>query len=92
MNKGVLEHLAAFVAIAESGSMTAASSTTGTAQATLSRQLASLEKHLGCRLLNRSTRAISLTQDGEIYSLRSSGDSDSTDSAFLRPVPGSGFD
>lgn len=67
MNSGVLEHLAAFVAIAESGSVTAASIAMGTAQATLSRQLASLEKHLGCRLLNRSTRAISLTQDGEIY-------------------------
>jgi DNA-binding transcriptional LysR family regulator len=67
MNNGVLEHLAAFVAIAESGSVTAASIATGTAQATLSRQLASLEKHLDCRLLNRSTRAISLTQDGEIY-------------------------
>ena len=65
MNNGLLEHLEAFVAIAESGSVTAASIAMGTTQATLSRQLASLEKHLGCRLFHRSTRAISLTQDGE---------------------------
>lgn len=67
MNNGLLEHLEAFVAIAESGSVTAASIAMGTTQATLSRQLAALEKHLGCRLLHRSTRAISLTQDGETY-------------------------
>jgi DNA-binding transcriptional LysR family regulator len=67
MNNGLLEHLEAFVAIAESGSVTAASIALGTTQATLSRQLAALEKHLGCRLLHRSTRAISLTQDGETY-------------------------
>ncbi|WP_368564301.1 LysR substrate-binding domain-containing protein [Pseudoxanthomonas sp. UTMC 1351] len=67
MNNGLLEHIEAFVAIAESGSVTAASIAMGTTQATLSRQLAALEKHLGCRLLHRSTRAISLTQEGETY-------------------------
>jgi DNA-binding transcriptional LysR family regulator len=67
MNNGLLEHLEAFVAIAESGGVTSASVATGTPQATLSRQLAALEKHLGCRLLRRSTRAISLTEDGEAY-------------------------
>jgi DNA-binding transcriptional LysR family regulator len=67
MNNGLLEHLEAFAAIAESGSVTAASIAMGTTQATLSRQLAALERHLGCRLLHRSTRAISLTHDGEIY-------------------------
>lgn len=67
MNNGVLEHLAAFVAIAESGSLTSASIAIGRTQATLSRQLAALEKHLGCRLFSRSTRAISLTQEGESY-------------------------
>jgi len=67
MNNGLLEHIEAFVAIAESGSVTAASIAMGTTQATLSRQLAVLEKHLGCRLLHRSTRAISLTQEGETY-------------------------
>jgi DNA-binding transcriptional LysR family regulator len=67
MNNGLHEHLKAFVAIAEAGSFTNASIAIGIAQATLSRQLAALEKHLGCRLLNRSTRAVTLTGQGEIY-------------------------
>jgi DNA-binding transcriptional LysR family regulator len=67
MNNGLHEHLKAFVAIAEAGSFTAASIATGIGQATLSRQLAALEKHLGCRLLNRSTRAVSLTDQGQVY-------------------------
>jgi DNA-binding transcriptional LysR family regulator len=67
MNNGLLEHLKVFVAIAEAGSLTAASIATGIGQATISRQLAALEKHLGCRLLHRSTRAIALTEQGDIY-------------------------
>jgi len=67
MNNGLHEHLKAFVAIAEAGTFTAASIATGIGQATLSRQLAALEKHLGCRLLNRSTRAVTFTDQGEIY-------------------------
>lgn len=67
MNNGLHEHLKAFVAIAEAGSFTTASIAMGIGQATLSRQLAALEKHLGCRLLNRSTRAVTLTDQGEIY-------------------------
>jgi DNA-binding transcriptional LysR family regulator len=67
MNSGLYEHLQAFVAIAEAGSVTAAAIALRTGQATLSRQLAALEKHLGCRLFHRSTRAIALTEEGEIY-------------------------
>ena len=67
MNSGLFEHLQAFAAIAEAGSFTGASIATGIGQATLSRQLAALEKHLGCRLLQRSTRAVRLTEQGAIY-------------------------
>lgn len=67
MNSGLFEHLQAFVAIAEAGSFTGAAIATGTAQATLSRQLVALEKHLGCRLLQRSTRAVRMTEQGAIY-------------------------
>ena len=67
MNNGLLEHLKAFVAIVQAGSITNASIALDVEQATLSRQLAALEKHLGTRLLFRSTRALSLTDDGEIY-------------------------
>lgn len=67
MNSGLLEHVKVFVAIAEAGSLTAASIATGIGQATISRQLAALERHLGCRLLHRSTRAVTLTEQGELY-------------------------
>ena len=64
MKAGLLEHMNVFVAIARSGSFTAAADALGTGQATVSRQLAALEKHLGCRLVQRSTRFVSLTEKG----------------------------
>ena len=67
MNNGLHEHLKVFVAIAQARSLTGASIAADMPQATVSRQLAALEKHLGCRLFQRSTRAISLTEQGEIY-------------------------
>jgi DNA-binding transcriptional LysR family regulator len=67
MNNGLYEHLKVFVAIAQSRSLTGAAIASGIGQATISRQLAALEKHLGCRLFQRSTRAISLTEQGETY-------------------------
>jgi DNA-binding transcriptional LysR family regulator len=67
MNNGLHEHLKVFVAIAQARSLTGAAIATDIGQATISRQLAALEKHLGCRLFQRSTRSISLTEQGEIY-------------------------
>ena len=67
MNNGYHEHLVAFVTIANSRSLTRASVATGIGQSTLSRQLAALEKHLGCKLFHRSTRSIKLTEKGEIF-------------------------
>jgi DNA-binding transcriptional LysR family regulator len=67
MNNGLLEHAQIFVAVAEAGSLTKAAIATGTPQASISRQLAALEKHLGCRLLHRSTRAVQLSDEGTRY-------------------------
>jgi DNA-binding transcriptional LysR family regulator len=67
MNSGLFEHIRTFAAIAKAGSLTRASIVTGIGQATISRQLAALERHLGCRLFHRSTRAISLTEEGQNY-------------------------
>lgn len=67
MNNGLHEHLQVFVAIAQARSLTGASIATGIGQATISRQLAALERHLGCRLFQRSTRAIHLTERGELF-------------------------
>ncbi len=67
MNNGLYEHLQVFVAIAQARSLTGAAIASDMHQASISRQLAALEQHLGCRLFQRSTRAISLTEQGEVF-------------------------
>lgn len=62
-----LDAMASFVAIADSGSFTAASRRLDLPLATVSRRLAELEKHLGARLLTRSTRQLALTDVGRRY-------------------------
>jgi DNA-binding transcriptional LysR family regulator len=54
-----------FVRIVEAGSLSAAALQLGTTQPTISRRLQQLERLLGLRLLQRSTHAMKLTQDGE---------------------------
>jgi len=53
-----------FVAVAQKGSLTAAANAEGVAPAIIGRRLDSLEEHLGVKLLVRTTRRISLTQEG----------------------------
>lgn len=61
----------AFVHIVEAGSITAAANALDVSQPSLVRQLAALEKDLGVRLLNRTTRRMSLTDEGRDYYERS---------------------
>jgi LysR family transcriptional regulator for bpeEF and oprC len=56
-----------FARIVEAGSLTRASDTTGLATPRVSALLSTLERHLGCRLLNRTTRRIALTEEGQAY-------------------------
>ncbi|EGD58712.1 LysR family transcriptional regulator [Novosphingobium nitrogenifigens DSM 19370] len=56
-----------FAAVAQHGGFTAAARATGIDKARLSRCVASLEENLGVRLLNRSTRSISLTDAGQRF-------------------------
>ncbi|EJI86115.1 MULTISPECIES: LysR family transcriptional regulator [Alishewanella] len=56
-----------FVKIVQMGSISAAARVLNLPKATLSRQLSALEQRLGNRLLNRSTRALSLTDLGQEY-------------------------
>ncbi|RVQ68668.1 LysR family transcriptional regulator [Croceicoccus ponticola] len=58
------ETLAAFVAVADRGSFVAAARTLETSPPAITRAVASLERHLGVTLFHRSTRAVSLTDDG----------------------------
>ena len=60
-----LQGLLAFVEIAASGSITAAADQLDLTAAAVSKSLAKLEQQLGVRLLNRSTRRLSLTQEGQ---------------------------
>lgn len=64
MKAGLLEHYRVFVAIARSGSLTAAAEQLDTNQPTLSRQLAALERELGVALFQRSSRSLSMSDAG----------------------------
>jgi DNA-binding transcriptional LysR family regulator len=57
----------AFVRVVEAGSFVAAAERSGSSTSSLSRQVAELEQHLGVRLMNRTTRRLSLTESGQSY-------------------------
>lgn len=63
----ILGLMTTFVRVVEAGSFTAVASELNTSQPTISRQVASLEDHLGTRLLTRTTRALTLTDDGRVF-------------------------
>ncbi len=56
-----------FALIVKLGNMAAAAQELGVTPPVISRRLALLEKRLGVRLMNRTTRKISLTPEGETY-------------------------
>src|SRR5262249_12569055 len=62
-----LKALQTFAAIVERGSLTAAADALGASLPSVVRTLAALESYLGVRLLNRTTRRLSLTEDGRQY-------------------------
>lgn len=62
-----LQGLLAFVETAASGSLTAAADRLEITPAAVSKSLAKLEQQLGVRLLNRSTRKLALTNEGERF-------------------------
>lgn len=56
-----------FVLLAGAGSLTAAAQQLGVTSPTVSKRLAALERRLGVRLMNRTTRRVGLTSEGEAY-------------------------
>lgn len=56
-----------FVRVYELGSMSAAARDQRCSPAVASARIAELEKHLGVRLFNRTTRALSATEHGELF-------------------------
>jgi DNA-binding transcriptional LysR family regulator len=65
--KATSEELAIFVAVVESGSFSRAAEQLGLANSAVSRTVKKLEMKLGVSLLNRTTRQLSLTEEGERY-------------------------
>jgi DNA-binding transcriptional LysR family regulator len=59
--------LMAFVRTVEAGSFTAAARDQNTTPSAVSKSVARLEKKIGARLFLRSTRALTLTQDGQVF-------------------------
>lgn len=71
-----LGDLMVFAKVVETASLTKAGKLLGLPKSTVSRRVTRLEEHLGAQLLHRSTRAITVTEDGELffeYCLRSIG-------------------
>jgi DNA-binding transcriptional LysR family regulator len=56
-----------FVSVVQNGSLSSAGRQVGLSPASVSRQIGALEATLGCRLLNRTSRKLTLTEGGEIY-------------------------
>jgi DNA-binding transcriptional LysR family regulator len=56
-----------FIRVAELESFSRAAETLGLPKGSVSRQIQALENRLGTQLLHRTTRRVSLTQDGMVY-------------------------
>ena len=67
----VLDGMAVFVGVINAGSFTAAARALGHSTSYISKEITRLEKRLGSRLLNRTTRTISLTDTGRAFYERS---------------------
>jgi DNA-binding transcriptional LysR family regulator len=67
----ILDDMRSFVRVVEAGSVRAAADQLDCSTAQVSRAVSTLEKHLGVRLLHRTTRHIGLTDSGDRYFSRS---------------------
>lgn len=65
-----LRVLKAFLTVCKTGNITKAAEEIHLSQPALTRQIQDLEEELGCKLLNRHTRSLSLTESGYLFQLR----------------------
>lgn len=63
----LLDGMAIFHEVVNAGSFTLAASNTGHSTSYISKEINKLEGRLGVRLMNRTTRSLSLTPEGELY-------------------------
>ena len=86
------ELMSVFVAVVEGGSLSAAARRRNSSLATVSRQLATLEEHVGARLIERTTRQMNPTESGRTFFERCKrilGDVEEAETALssVRSVP-----
>ena len=62
-----LESIAAFYAVAETGSITGAARRLALSKSVISERLTELERAVGTTLVRRTTRSLSLTDDGKAF-------------------------
>lgn len=87
-----IRHLRCFLAVADEGNVTRAAARLHITQPAASRTLAALERHLGTRLVDRSTHHLELTPQGEAFRARAAtvvaAFEEALDPArLLRPAP-----
>ncbi|WP_024462312.1 LysR family transcriptional regulator [Marinimicrobium sp. LS-A18] len=64
------QEMQTFVAVVENGSFISAANALNTSKASVSRQITDLEQRLAVRLLHRTTRRLSLTDEGQLFYTR----------------------
>jgi DNA-binding transcriptional LysR family regulator len=62
-----IQQMSSFVAVVDAGSFIGAAQATGASKAAVSRHVGELERRLDVRLLNRTTRRLSLTEEGRMF-------------------------
>jgi len=67
MNRGNLGEMLAFMAVVEGGSFVAGARMLGLSRSSTGKAIARLEERLGVRLINRTTRKLSLSDDGRTF-------------------------
>jgi DNA-binding transcriptional LysR family regulator len=79
-----LNDIVVFARVVEAGSFTAAARLLGMPKTTVSRRIAELEREVGVRLLQRTTRSLNLTDAGRLYYEQSSQGLRTIEDANLR--------
>jgi DNA-binding transcriptional LysR family regulator len=79
-----LNDIVVFARVIEAGSFTAAARLLGMPKTTVSRRIAALEREVGVRLLQRTTRSLNVTDAGRLYYEQSSQALRTIDDANLR--------
>lgn len=67
---GKFQEMRVFAGVVDAGSFVGAAEALGMSKAAVSRHVSDLEQRLGVRLMQRTTRKLSLTQEGEVFLAR----------------------